>query len=108
KKKLEEKPLDITAVQSFLEIAVKNVEKLVEQTYDLVETVKLAERVIQYGNRYRSRYPSVQHALNEAEQSFRGYDYYTALEVAATAIEEIEPGALKKIEQLLEEEQSFV
>lgn len=108
KKKLEEKPLDITAVQTFLEIAVKNVEKLVEQTYDLVETVKLAERVIQYGNRYRSRYPSVQHALNEAEQSFRGYDYYTALEVAATAIEEIEPGALKKIEQLLEEEQSFV
>ncbi|MGG0719801.1 septation ring formation regulator EzrA [Robertmurraya massiliosenegalensis] len=103
KKKLEEKPLDIPSVLNVLEVAVLHVEKTFEMTNEMVETVMLVEKVIQYGNRYRSRYPSVEKGLREAEISFRGYDYQTALEQAATSIEEIEPGALKKIEALLEE-----
>lgn len=103
KKKLEEKPLDIPSVLNVLEVADLHVEKTYEMTNEMVETVMLVEKVIQYGNRYRSRYPSVDKGLREAEISFRGYDYQTSLEQAATSIEEIEPGALKKIEALLEE-----
>ncbi|WP_079510067.1 septation ring formation regulator EzrA [Mesobacillus jeotgali] len=99
--KLEQKPLDIPAVQQYLEIAVLTVEKLEASTEEIVETVMLAERVIQYGNRYRSRYPSVARGLREAEEYFRNYDYREALEQAATSIEEVEPGALKKIENML-------
>ncbi|WP_210364908.1 septation ring formation regulator EzrA [Bacillus sp. REN3] len=104
--KLEEKPLDIQAVQQHLEIAVLTVGKLESSTEDIVEIVALAEKVIQYGNRYRSRYPSVDKGLREAEESFRNYDYRQSLEQAATSIEEVEPGALKKIEKMLSEEQS--
>ena len=103
--KLEEKPLDIPVVQQYLEIAVLTVEKLEASTEEIVETVMLAERVIQYGNRYRSRYPSVDRGLREAEEYFRNYDYRDALEQAATSIEEVEPGALKRIEQLLAEKE---
>ncbi|CAM3966514.1 septation ring formation regulator EzrA [Mesobacillus thioparans] len=103
--KLEEKPLDIPAVQQYLEIAVLTVEKLETSTEEIVETVMLAERVIQYGNRYRSRYPSVERGLREAEEHFRNYDYRDALEQAATSIEEVDPGAMKKIEHLLSEKQ---
>jgi septation ring formation regulator len=39
--------------------------------------------------------------LKKAEQEFRGFNYQEALEQAAAAIEEIEPGALKKIEAML-------
>jgi septation ring formation regulator len=99
--KLEEKPLDIPAVQQYLEIAVLTVEKLETSTEEIVETVMLAERVIQYGNRYRSRYPSVERGLREAEEHFRNYDYREALEQAATSIEEVDPGAIKKIEHML-------
>lgn len=106
KSKLEEKPLDIPAVQNVLEIAVMNVEKTYDTIYELVETVMLVEKVIQYGNRYRSRYSSVEKGLKEAELSFRGFDYEAALELAATTIEEIEPGALKRIEALLQEQSS--
>jgi septation ring formation regulator len=103
--KLEEKPLDIPVVQQYLEIAVLTVEKLEASTEEIVETVMLAERVIQYGNRYRSRYPSVDRGLREAEEYFRNYDYRDALEQAATSIEEVEPGALKRIEQMLAEKE---
>jgi septation ring formation regulator len=103
--KLEEKPLDIPTVQRVLELAVLNVEKTYETTNEMIETVMLAEKVIQYGNRYRSRYPEVNNGLREAERSFRGYDYQEALEQAAASIESIEPGALKRIEALLEEQE---
>ncbi|WP_371931991.1 septation ring formation regulator EzrA [Mesobacillus subterraneus] len=103
--KLEEKPLDIPVVQQYLEIAVLTVEKLEASTEEIVETVMLAERVIQYGNRYRSRYPSVDRGLREAEECFRNYDYRDALEQAATSIEEVDPGALKRIEQMLAEKE---
>lgn len=103
--KLEEKPLDIPVVQQYLEISVLTVEKLEASTEEIVETVMLAERVIQYGNRYRSRYPSVDRGLREAEEYFRNYDYRDALEQAATSIEEVEPGALKRIERMLSEKE---
>jgi len=101
--KLEEKPLNIQTVQQYLEVAVLTVDKIVNNANEMIETIMLVERVIQYGNRYRSKYPSVEVGLLEAEASFRGYDYKAALEHAATAIEEIEPGVLKKIEKLIVE-----
>jgi septation ring formation regulator len=104
KDKLAEKPLEIPAVNSNLEMAEMTVEKAYDTTVELVETVNLAEKVIQYGNRYRSAFPSVERGLREAETSFRSFAYQTALEQAATCIEEVEKGALKRIEALLEEE----
>ncbi|CAG9608915.1 septation ring formation regulator EzrA [Pseudoneobacillus rhizosphaerae] len=98
---LEQKPLDMQSVQQYLELAVLTVDKLTQRTNDLIENVALAEKVIQYGNRYKSRYPSVANGLIKAEQEFRGFNYQEALEQAAAAIEEIEPGALKKIEAML-------
>ncbi|MDE3839921.1 septation ring formation regulator EzrA [Bacillus methanolicus] len=102
--RLEEKPLNINSVRKYLEVAVLTVNKLMDSTIELVENAKLAEKVIQYGNRYRSRYPSVEKGLQEAETAFRNYDYRQAIEQAAASIEEIEPGALRKIEAMLSEE----
>lgn len=102
--KLEEQPLNIQTIQQYLEVAVLTVEKVVNTTDEMIETIVLVEKVIQYGNRYRSRYPSVEKGLLEAESLFRGYDYRTALEQAATTIEEIDPGAIKRIEELISEQ----
>lgn len=99
--KLEGKPLNIPVVQQYLEVALLTTEKVVTMTDEVIETAALVEKVIQYGNRYRSRYPSVNKGLNEAESSFRSYNYKEALELAAASIEEVEPGALEKIEVLL-------
>ena len=42
-------------------------------------------------------------ALLDAEESFRQFRYAKALEEAATAVEEVEPGAMKRIEELVKE-----
>jgi septation ring formation regulator len=101
--KLGEKPLDIPTIHHYLDQSVQVVEKLVNTTTEMMENVVLAEKVIQYGNRYRSRYPSVARGLLEAELAFRTFDYKTALEHAATTINQVEPGAIKKIEEMLKE-----
>ncbi len=99
--KLEETPLDMYAVNNILEEAQNAVSKVFEQTEEIVEKAVLVERIIQYGNRYRSQYAILSAKLSEAEQVFRMYDYDLALEQAATAIEEVDPGAMKKIEELI-------
>jgi septation ring formation regulator len=101
--KLEEKPLNMKAVNQELKEAQDIVANATTSTEDLIEQVYLVEQVIQYGNRYRSSYRSISNALLEAEKSFRNYEYESALEQAASAIEEIEPGALKRIQAIIDE-----
>lgn len=101
--KLEEKPLDMASVQIYLEKAVSTINTLHDHTKELIEQMFLAEKVIQYGNRYRSRFPVVADGLKDAEEKFRNYEYEGALEVAASVIEKVDPGSLQKIEANLDE-----
>ncbi|MBD1223904.1 septation ring formation regulator EzrA [Virgibacillus halodenitrificans] len=98
-KVLEKQPLEMSNVQEALAEANDAVEHVIEQTNVMLDQAYLTEQVIQYANRYRSQYPLLAAKLAEAERLFRTYDYELALEHAAKAIEEIEPGALKKIEE---------
>ncbi|NIK11055.1 septation ring formation regulator EzrA [Alkalibacillus almallahensis] len=98
---LNVQPLDVDEVSNTLEEADKNVERAVEQTDLLIEQAQLAEYVIQYANRYRSSYPVLAAKIAEAEEQFRHNDYELALEQVGTALEEIEPGAVKRIEEQL-------
>ncbi|MBL4951940.1 septation ring formation regulator EzrA [Neobacillus sp. YIM B02564] len=102
KVQLEEKPLNVSVLNQYLEMAVLTVEKLVNSTIELIENVMLAEQGIQYGNRYRSQYPSVAKGLAEAENAFRRYDYQEALEQVAASLEAVDPEALKKIKAAIE------
>jgi septation ring formation regulator len=96
--KLEEKPLDMAAVHIFLEKAVSSVNEFYDLTSQLIEQMYMAERVIQYGNRYRSKYQSVAVALKNAEDKFMSYEFEQAVEEAASALEKVEPGCLQKLE----------
>ncbi|MED4903722.1 septation ring formation regulator EzrA [Parageobacillus thermoglucosidasius] len=104
--RLEEKPLNMPAVSQALEEAETAVQRVYERTVAMIEQASLVEKVIQYGNRYRRRYPSVKEGLEEAEYLFRHYDYEQALEQAVAALEKVEPGALQRIQQIFHEERS--
>jgi septation ring formation regulator len=101
---LNEKPLNMGFVQESLQQAIDTVQHFHDKTNELVENAMLSEKVIQYGNRYRSSYASVAENLQIAETAFRSFEYRTALEHAATAIESVEPGAMEKVEKLVNEE----
>jgi len=96
---IEQQPLDMNKVQHALKEAKSAVDHLVEQTDIMLDQAYLTEQVIQYANRYRSQIQSLEAELSEAEKLFRKFEYELALERAAKAIEEVEPGALKKIEE---------
>lgn len=96
--KLAQQPLDMGAVSHALKEAEISVQTMLEKTNLLIEQAYLVERVIQYANRYRSRYPLLAANLLEAEELFRSYAYEQALETATHALEEIEPGAIKRLE----------
>ena len=101
---LQEVPLNMTLVDNYLEKAEACMEEVHKRAKEMLENVLLTEKIIQYGNRYRTSHPNIHARLLEAEEAFRQLRYAKALEDAATAVEEVEPGALKKIEVLVKEE----
>lgn len=100
---LQQIPLDMNLVFSNLEKAEKCIKDVQKHAEEMIENVILIERTIQYGNRYRAN-PNVDELLTEAEEAFHQFRYLKALEDAVNAVEMAEPGAIKKIEQLVQDE----
>jgi len=95
----EQQPLEMRNIQEALNEAKEELNKSTEQTNLMLEQAYLTEQVIQYANRYRSQNPELAAKLEESERQFRAYQYELALEIAVKAVEEVDPDALKRIEQ---------
>lgn len=102
---LNEKPLNMKAVREQLDAASASIDHLANKTDELIDQVALAERMIQFGNRYRRTHPAVGPKLTEAELAFRQADYSKALELCATAIDKVDPKGLKKFDAQYKQEQ---
>ena len=101
---LQEVPLNMGLVHSNLLGAKKCIEEVNERAEEMIENVMLIERLIQYGNRYRAANAQIHARLLEAEEAFHQFRYVKALEDAAKAVESVEPGAIKRIEELVQEQ----
>ena len=101
---LQEVPLNMSVAEGYLVNAETSVKDVSGKIDELLENVMLVERIIQYGNRYRASNPEMHEKLLVAEESFRQFRYAKALEEAATAVEAVEPGAMKRIEEMLKEQ----
>ncbi|MCM3743634.1 septation ring formation regulator EzrA [Sporosarcina luteola] len=101
---LQDIPLNMSVAEGYLANAQNVVKEVNEKVEELLENVMLVERIIQYGNRYRASNPEMHERLLDAEESFRQFRYAKALEDAATAVEAVEPGAMKRIEEMLKEQ----
>ncbi|MCA0969802.1 septation ring formation regulator EzrA [Halobacillus litoralis] len=95
---LEQQPLDMSRVGEKLEEAVQLTEELTQAANETLRTAELAERVIQYANRYKSKHPLLAAKLLEAEAEFRECRYQSALELAKEALNEVDPHAFSRLE----------
>ena len=69
-----------------------------DKTKEIIDCAKLSEEFLQYANSYRTRYPEVEEAYKKASQLFsKEYNYVDALDTISNAVEEVEPGAYKRI-----------
>lgn len=103
--KLNDKPLQMAEVLHRLIEAEEAIDEVHAKTFHIIDRAIWAERLIQYGNRYRSQHITVAVKLSEAEQAFRTYNYEEALEHAAEAIDTVEPGILQRLEQSYKQKQ---
>lgn len=101
---LQEVPLNMDSVNYNLLNAQRCIQEVNDHSIEMIENAKLIERIIQYGNRYRATNTHLNDQLLEAEDAFLNYRYAKALELAATAVEAAEPGAIKKIEEIIQDE----
>lgn len=72
---------------------------LQEKTADLIDAAMMAEQLLQYANRYKTNHDEVQQASEESQRLFNEkHDYARSLEIIATAVDKVDPGSYKRIE----------
>ncbi|KAF1681564.1 septation ring formation regulator EzrA [Bacillus sp. SKDU12] len=95
---LNELPLNMEEAGAHLQQAEEIVNRASRESEELVDQVVLIEKIIQFGNRFRSQNHILSEQLKEAERRFYEYDYSEAYEIAAAAVEKAAPGSVRKIE----------
>ncbi|TWI56951.1 septation ring formation regulator EzrA [Halalkalibacter nanhaiisediminis] len=96
---LEQVPLELGRVNVLVQEAVGLVNENEELIKETIHQAALAEKIIQFGNRYRSRSQAVEAGLIDAEQYFRQFEYEEAIECAVQVIKVYEPDVLERVEE---------
>lgn len=96
--RLLDTPLNIVALKDAVYIAERKTATLRKEANELVDNARLAEKVIQYGNRYRIGNEPLSAELDRATEKFLIFEYTKSLEIASIAIEQVEPGFAKKFD----------
>lgn len=89
--------VDMDEVTKQLIIVESDLETLNEKTNDIRDSVMLTERLLQYANRFSDNV-QISEAAAKAQKQFEKFEYTDSLETIATALEEVEPGSYKRIE----------
>lgn len=97
-KELSKKPIVIKILNIRVDTARDLVFKIYNKTNDMIKLVNLSEKMIVYGNRYRSSYEEIDIALNKAEELFKRGKYKESLELSTKSLSFIDKNIAKKIE----------
>ncbi|SDX58696.1 septation ring formation regulator EzrA [Salimicrobium album] len=96
---LEEVPLEMDRVHEKIDEAEDALQVAHERSREIMELSRLTERLIQYGNKYRTSRPLVAAELTEAEKEFRMTEYSRAFERTSKVLEKIEPGVVDRFRE---------
>ncbi|HCW7762579.1 TPA: septation ring formation regulator EzrA [Staphylococcus aureus] len=94
-----ERPIHVKQLKDKVSKIVIQMNTFEDEANDVLVNAVYAEKLIQYGNRYRKDYSNVDRSLNEAERLFKNNRYKRAIEIAEQALESVEPGVTKHIEE---------
>lgn len=97
---LDQTRVNMDDITKQLIMTQEDLNSLKEKSNDLIDSALLTEQLLQYANRYRHSHPDVQAAINQADELFnKKYSYKTAVDILATALDKVEPGAYQKVEK---------
>lgn len=91
--------INMQEINKLVSLCDEDMELLDQKTNDLVDAAALTEQMMQYANRYRHTHPEIKTAIENSLELFnKEYRYQDALDEIGTALERVEPGAFKRIE----------
>lgn len=93
-----ERPIHVRQLKDKVAKIVIQMNTFEDEANDVLVNAVYAERLIQYGNRYRKDHNNVDKSLNEAERLFKNNRYKRSIEISEQALESVEPGITKYIE----------
>ncbi len=96
-KELDKKPIVIKILNIRVDTARDLVFKIYNKTNDMIKLVDMAERMIVYGNRYRSSYEEIDIALNKAEELFRRGKYKESLDISSKSLSFIDKNVMDRL-----------
>ena len=97
-KELDKKPIVIKILNIRVDTARDLVFKIYNKTNDLIKSVIFSERLIVYGNRYRSEYPEIDKMLDEAVELFNKGQYKKSLDLLIKELKRIDENLLERLE----------
>lgn len=93
-----ERPIHVKQLKDKVAKIVIQMNTFEDEANDVLVNAVYAERLIQYGNRYRKDHNNVDKSLNEAERLFKNNRYKRSIEISEQALESVEPRITKYIE----------
>mgnify|MGYP004566370737 FL=1 len=96
-KELSKKPIVIKILNIRVDTARDLVFKIYNKTNDMIKIASSCEKVIVYGNRYRSTYEEIDIALTKAEELFKRGKYKESLDLSLKSLSFIDKNISEKI-----------
>lgn len=95
-KELDKKPIVIKILNIRVDTARDLVFKIYNKTNDMIKIASMSEKIIIYGNRYRSSYEEIDIALNKAEELFKRGKYKESLDLSVKSLSFIDKNIAEK------------
>ncbi len=95
-KELDKKPIVIKILNIRVDTARDLVFKIYNKTNDMIKTASNSERIIIYGNRYRSSYEEIDIALTKAEELFKRGKYKESFDLSIKSLSFIDKNITEK------------
>ena len=96
-KELSKKPIVIKILNIRVDTARDLVFKIYNKTNDMIKIASSCEKIIVYGNRYRSTYEEIDIALTKAEELFKRGKYKESLDLSLKSLSFIDKNISEKI-----------
>lgn len=87
-------PLDNSKLTNLTKEAIDYIFDVYRKVNNVVQMAIMVEKVITFGNKYRSTYQEIDSELTKSELAFKNGEYFNALTIAINGIEKIFPNSL--------------
>lgn len=97
-KDMNKQQIDMDAITKKMLVVQDDFDKLHDKTNSLRDSAALTERLLQYAQRLSMQHPALNEMIARTQTYFNEYEYARALEIIGSAVEDVEPGVYKQIE----------